>query len=200
MMKNKILTAYPNSTFETTKSEVIYIADFTKRTAQFEKSLRRGVEFLFNQPNDFNEPQKDMPCFVADNPNHISIDYNVFDDKQFIDEDNNQLKHGECCFFPTKNDGRSWFSIVEIKDCIPGKISEYKQNIIEKMDCMFRIFRNRVSIPNTLYFIVSFPRKKTLHSQALFNDYVDMKKYKKAFLVVTNSATIIDTHELKFGL
>ena len=199
-MKNKILTACPNSTFGSTKSEVIYIADFTKRTAQYENSLRRGVEFLFDQPIDPNEPQKIMPCLVVDNSNRISVDYNVFDDKQFIDEDNNQLKHGECCFFPTKNDGRSWLSIVEIKDCIPGKISDYKQNIIEKMDSMFRVFRNQVSIPNTIYFIVSFPRKKTVFNQALFNDYVDMKKYKKAFLVVTNSATIIDTHELKFGL
>lgn len=199
-MRNKILAAYPESVFEEKKSENIYIADFTKRTSSFEPSLRRGVKFLESQPSDPNETQKFMPCLVVQNPNHIAVDCNVFDDKQFVDEDKNQLKHGECCFFPTKNDGRSWFSIVEIKDCIPGKISEYKQNVIEKMDCMFRIFRNHVSIPNTLYFIVSFPRKKTIFNQALFNDYVDMKKYKKAFLVVTNSATIIDTHELKFGL
>ena len=199
-MRNRILAAYPGSTFKTTKSETIYVADFTKRTAHYEKSLRRGVEFLFDQPNDPNEPQKNMPCLIIDNPNHIYVDSNVFDDKQFIDEDNNQIKHGECCFFPTKNDGRSWFSIVEIKDCIPGKISEYKQNVIEKMDSMYNIFRNNVSIPNTIYFIVSFPRKKTLHNQALFDDYVDKKRYKKAFLVVTNSATIIDTHDIKFNI
>ncbi len=199
-MRNRILAAYPDSTFGATKSETIYIADFTKRTTKFEKSQKRGVEFLFIHPCDPNDAQQNMPCLVLDNHNHISIDYNIFDDSQFIDENRNQLKHGECCFFPTKNDGRSWFSIVEIKDCIPGKISEYKQNIIEKMDSMYSIFRNSVSIPNTIYFIVSFPRKKTLHNQALFDDYVDKKKYKKAFLVVTNSATIIDTHDLKFNM
>lgn len=199
-MRNRLLAAYPDSTFRTTKSETIYVADFTKRTAKFEQSQRRTVELLFTQPCDPNDAQKDMPCLVVENHNHVSIDYNIFDDNQFIDGDGNQVKHGECCFFPTKNDGRSWFSIVEIKDCISGKITDYRQNILEKMDSMYNIFRNNVLIPNTIYFIVSFPRKKTLHNQALFDDYVDKKKYKKAFLVVTNSATIIDTHDIKFDI
>lgn len=201
MMKNKILTAYPSSTFGTTKSDIFYIADFTKRTAQLEKSLRRGVEFLFDQPNDPYEPQKNLPCFVVSNPNHQSVDYNVFDDHQFKNEYGEDEKHGECCFFPTKNDGRSWFCIVEIKDCAVNQISGYKKDLAEKMDSMINIFRSNVSIPNRIYFIVSFPRNnKIANNHALLADYVDMKKYKKAVLVVTNSATIIDTHEIQFKI
>ena len=199
-MRNRILAAYPDSEFEERKSEVFYIADFTKRTANFDKSLKRGVEFLDSQPSDPNEPQKPMPCLIVQNPNHVSVDCNVFDDNQFLDDKGNQLKHGECCFFPTKNDGRSWFTVAEIKDCIPGKVSDYKRNIQETMDSVYEIFRNIVSIPNKFYFIVSFPRKKTALNQALFSDYVDMKKYRRAFLVVTNSAIIIDTHEIIFQL
>lgn len=199
-MRNKILATYPESVFEEKKSENIYIADFTKRTSSLEPPLRRGVEFLESQPSDPNETQKFMPCLVVQNPNHIAVDCNVFDDKQFVDEDKNQLKHGECCFFPTKNDGRSWFSVAEIKDCIPGNVTDYKRNIQEKMDSMYSIFRSTVSIPNKFYFIVSFPRKKTALNQALFTDYVNLHKYKRAFLIVTNSATIINTHEITFEL
>ena len=79
-MKNRILAAYPDSTFRTTKSETIYVADFTKRTAKFEQSQRRTVELLFTQPCDPNDAQKDMPCLVVENHNHVSIDYNIFDD------------------------------------------------------------------------------------------------------------------------
>lgn len=200
-MKSRILATYPGSVFGTTKSGKIYIADFTKRTASFEASQRRGVEILYTQPCDPNDTQKVMPCLVVENPNHVSIDCNLFDDAQFVDKDRNQLKHGECCFFPTKNDGRSWFCIVEIKDCAVNKMSEYKKNIAEKWDSMYKVFRKGVLIPNTIYFIVSFPRNDKLrNNHALLADYVDMKKYKKAVLVVTNSATIIDTHDISFKL
>lgn len=199
-MKNRILSAYPDSTFETTKSETIFIADFTKRTTKFEKSQRRGVEFLFVQPCDPNNNRREMPCFVVNNPNHQSVDYNVFDDHQFKDKYGKDVKHGECCFFPTKNDGRSWFCILEIKDCSVNQISGYKRNLAEKLESMINIFRNDVSIPNKIYFIASVPRNKTALNHALLSDYVDMKKYRRAVLVVTNSATIVDTHEIKFDL
>ncbi len=62
------------------------------------------------------------------------------------------------------------------------------------MDSMFDVFRNQVGISNTIYFIASFPRKKTDFDQSMFDDYVDKKKYRKAFLIVSNTATIIDNH------
>lgn len=188
-MKDKLLEKYPNSIFDRTKAKEIFIADFTRRTGS-----QRGVEITVIQPFDPNDMTRRMPCFMIANPNEQCIEYNIFDDKQFIDENNNQLKHGECCFFHSKNDGRSWFAILEIKDCSPKRITEYKKDIAEKAESMFNIIRNIVGIPNTIYFIASFPRSKTCFNQAMFDDYIDMKKYKKAFLVTSNKSTVIDNH------
>lgn len=188
-MKNRILAAYPDSVFVTKKPEKLFVADFTKRT-----NNERGVEFFEEQPKTPADPNKDMPCFVLNNPSRQSIEYSVFGTDQFKDEDGNNLKQGECCVFPTNNDGRSWFCIVEIKDCAVNKVSQYKKNIAEKMKSMFEIFRNKVGISNTIYFMASFPRQKAGFDQSMFDDYVDMKKYRKAFLVASNSATIIDNH------
>ena len=189
-MKNRILAAYPESEFGTKRSQKLFVADFTKRT-----DSKRGVEFFEEQPKTPADPNKDMPCFVMNNPSRQSIEYSVFNTDQFKDEDGNSLKQGESCVFPTNNDGRSWFCIVEIKDCAVNKVSQYKKDIAEKMKSMFEIFRNKVGIPNTLYFMASFPRKKADFDQSMFADYVDMKKFKKAFLVASNAATIIDNHQ-----
>jgi hypothetical protein len=188
-MRNRILATYPDSEFTTTKSEKLFVADFTKRTNNI-----RGVEIFEEQPKTPADTSKDMPCFVLNNSYKQSVDYNVFDTNQFKDDDGNSLKQGECCVFPTNNDGRSWFCIIEIKDCTVNKISQYKKDITEKMKSMFEVFRNKVGIPNTIYFIASFPRNKTDFDQSMFNDYVDMKKYRKAFLVASNVATVIDNH------
>lgn len=184
------MTAYPDSEFVTKRSEKLFVADFTKRTDN-----ERGVEFSEEQPKTPSDSTKDMPCFILNNPNRQSIEYSIFDTNQFKDEDGNSLKQGECCVFPTNNDGRSWFCIVEIKDCTVNKISKYKEEVAEKMKSMFEVFRNTVGIPNTIYFMASFPRKKADFDQSMFDDYVDMKKYRKAFLVASNSATIIDNHQ-----
>lgn len=188
-MKNKILSQYPNSIFQTTKSKQLFVADFKKRT-----NNERDVEISRTQPQDPNDATRLMPCYVLKNPTGQSLVYNIFDDLQFVDEFNNQLKHGECCFFPVKNDGRSWFCIVEIKDCAVDQISGYKQDIAEKAKSMFDIFKNNVGISNTIYFVASFPRKKTSFNQSMFDDYIDMKKYRKAFLVTSNNSTVIDNH------
>ena len=188
-MRSRILKKYPKSDFATSKSEKLYVADFTKRT-----NNERGVEFSEEQPKTPSDSTKDMPCFILSNPSKQQIDYSIFATQQFTDEDGNSLKQGECCVFPTNNDGRSWFCIIEIKDCTADKISQYKKDIAEKVKSMFDIFRNKIGIPNTIYFIASFPRKKTAFDQSMFDDYVDMKKYRKAFLVTSNYATIVDNH------
>lgn len=187
-MKNRILEKYPDSVFTTTRFQKVYFADFSKRT-----NKNRGVEVSETLPKDPNDENLDMDCFVMDNSHCHSLDCNVFDDLQFVDKDGKQLPHGECCVFPTINDGRSWFVIVEIKDS-KEKVSSFKKNIEGKMDSMFDIFRNQVGITNTIYFIASFP-PKTIHDQSMFDDYVSKKNYRKAFLVASNSATIIDNHQ-----
>lgn len=191
-MKSKILAKYPASTFETRASNVFYVADFTKRTQKNAAAQRRSVEFLDDIPDNPNDPSKPMQCLTVENPNGISIDCNVFDDNQFVDIHNNQLKHGECCFFPTNNNKDSWFSIAEIKDCRPSKTSAYKQDIQDKMDSMFQIFRNEVLITNRIYFIISFPRKKSAMNDAIYTDYVALKKYKSFVPLVSNRVVIKD--------
>lgn len=189
MMKNKILKSYPNSVFDTKKDTPIYIADFKERTQNI-----RGVEINVAQPHDPNTPNEEMPCFVLNNPSHQTLEFNIFDDNQFKDEDRKDLKHGEGCFFPSKNDGRSWLCILEIKDCAPGNVSSYNKDVFEKMESMYTIFRSKVGIPNTIYFIVSFPQKKTSFNQYIYEDYVEKKRMKKTFMVASNSATVIDNH------
>ncbi len=189
-MKSKILAKYPKSKFETKTSNEFYVADFTKRTQKNETAQRRGVEFLDIKPVDPNDPSKPMQCLTVENPNGISIECNIFDDCQFVDISNNQLKHGECCFFPNNNNKDSWFSIAEIKDCRPSKTSAYKQDIQDKMDSMFQIFRNEVSITNRIYFVISFPRKKSAMNDAIYTDYVALKKYSSFVPLVSNRVVI----------
>ena len=188
-MKSKILISYPDSVFNKTKDTPIFIADFRERTQNI-----RGVEISVDQPQDPNAPNEEMPCFVLNNPSRQTLDFNIFDDNQFKDEDGKDLKHGEGCFFPTKNDGRSWLCILEIKDCAPRNVSSYNKDVFEKVESMYAIFRGKVGIPNAIYFIVSFPQKKTSFNQYIYEDYVEKKRMKKAFMVATNSATVIDNH------
>ena len=195
-MKCKILAKYPASKFKTRASKVFYVADFTNRTQKNTMEQRRGVEFLDDMPVNPNEPSKPMQCLTVENPNGISIDCNVFDDNQFVDAHNNQLKHGECCFFPTNNNKDSWFSIAEIKDCRPSKTSAYKQDIQNKMDSMFHIFRNEVLITNRIYFIISFPRKKSTMNDAIYTDYVALKKYSRFVPLLSNCVVITDENTI----
>ena len=180
------------------KLENIYIADYTQRTKTLPQ--KRGVEFLDRQPADPIDPTKEMHYLLVDNPKAVSLECNIFDDNQFVDKTKHKYKHGECCFFPTKNDGRSWFSIVEIKDLEkPNNIKNYYEEIREKRDRMFDVFRKDVGITNTIYFIISFPmgkgQKERLFNDAIFMDHVELKR-KKFVPIVTNHFVITDIHEI----
>ena len=190
-MKNKILAKYPKSQLDTFKSNTLYIADFTKRTNNI-----RGVEISVAQPTDPNDPSKQMHYLVVENPNCISIDCNIFDDNQFVDPKSKvNRKHGECCFFPTINDGRSWFSIVEIKDCESKNIKYYYKEIKEKIDCMFDIFRNEIGIPNQIYFIISFPKGK-IFDDSIFTNYIELKQMRRLRPLITNRFVVTDNHNI----
>ena len=121
-MKNRILAAYPESEFGTTNSRQIFVADFTERT----KSVR-GVEIHEVLPNDPNDETVEMDCCAIANESALQIDYNVFRDNQFKDEEDEDMKHGECCMFPNKNDEKSWTLFIEIKDCKGSRVFKYKQ-------------------------------------------------------------------------
>lgn len=196
-MKSRILKAYPESTFGTTKAEKIYVADFTKRT-----SNERGVEISDVLPRDPNDSTADMDCCIVLNTNVLSIDYNVFKDNQFKDEEDDDLKHGECCMFPTINDDKSWILFIEIKDCKGSRISRYKQNVKEKLILNVGEFRKHgVILKNNVYGIVAFPRKKTAFNEMIVSDYTEYKTFYKEHgihLVPVNEVSIKDDKIIEF--
>lgn len=196
-MKSRILATYPDSVFGTTKASKIYVADFTKRTDN-----KRGVEIGEMQPKDPNDASVYMDCCVIVNDNALQIDYNVFKDNQFKDEEDEDMKHGECCLFPTVNDEKTWVLFVEIKDCKGSRISKYKHNVKEKLILNVEEFRKQgVIIDNNVYGVVAFPRKKTAFNEMIVSDPIEYKKFYKEHgihLVPVNEVSIKDDKIIEF--
>ena len=161
-MKNKIQTAYPESVFQTTSAETIYVADFTERT----KSNRK-VEIHMSLPS-VPDGDENMDCLKLNNKQPISLDFSMFEDQQFKDEEGKDISHCECCFFPTLNDERSFVAFVEIKDCKAKNVATYKDKMKEQILSTVHLFRSSGIIDKQkVYGILSFPRKKKM----LFNDF-----------------------------
>jgi len=198
-MKNKILSKYPQSEFSEFDSDSIYFVDFTHRTEKYPEDLRKGVEIHSDQPVNPNNPAQKMPCFIVKNPNNTSLLFNIFSDSQFKDDNGNEIKHGEGCFLPTSNNENSWFCIIEIKDCLKGKVSKYIEDVKDKAIIMFDIFKKNDLFPNNpVYFIASFPRKVAL-DQSIFDNYVELKKHKKTYTIATNSMVVNNNCFIDFG-
>ena len=173
-MKSRILAAYPDARFESGNAPVFYIADFTERTG----SLRK-VEIHEVIPQVPGE-SRNMDCLVVGNPNAYTIEFNVFEDNQFKDEEGNDVQHCECCLFPSANNGTSWVALVEIKDCKPKNIVHYKEKVKEQIISTVQFFRNVriVAGLQKVYGIISFPRKKkAAFNETIFTDYVEYKRF-----------------------
>ena len=173
-MKSRILTAYPYSQFKQGNAPVFYIADFTERT----KSLRK-VEIYATIPLTPDETQN-MDCLTVNNPKTLTIEFNVFDDNQFKDEEGRDIQHCECCLFPTANDDTSWLAFVEIKDCKPRNIADYKEKVKEQIISTVQLFRNAkiVAKRQKIYGIISFLRKKkTDFNETIFTNYAEYKEF-----------------------
>lgn len=196
-MKNKIIKEYPDSTFGETNAPVFYVADFTERTGNV-----RGVEVLNSIPADPNNNDVEMDCCCIKNTKELMVDYNIFDDTQFVDEDGKMLKHGECCMFPHNNNAKTWLLFIEIKDCKGSRIGKYKKNVKEKSIKNVEIFRDKKIITdNNVYCIASFPRKKTAFNEMIVTDPTEYKKFYKEHgfrFVPTNEVSIKDDAILEF--
>lgn len=176
-MKNRILTAYSDSVFGTTNASKIYVADFTKRTQN-----ARGVEIHESLPKDPNDATIDMDCCIVINGNELQIDHNVFKDNQFKNVEDEDMKHGECCLFPTVNDDKAWILFIEIKDCKGSRISKYKQDVKEKLILNVGEFiKHGVILNNKVYGVVAFPRKKTAFNEMIVSDPIEYKKIYKQY-------------------
>ena len=162
-MKNKIQTAYPESVFQTTSAETIYVADFTERT----KSNRK-VEIHMSLPS-VPDGDENMDCLKLNNKQPVSLDFSLFEDHQFKDEEGKDISHCECCFFPTLNNERSFVAFVEIKDCKAKSVSQYRNKAKEQILSTVQMFKSSDLIidKQRVYGILSFPRRKKM----LFNDF-----------------------------
>lgn len=195
-MKDRILATYPDSEFGTSNSQQIFVADFTKRTTN-----QRGVEIHELKPyNDIDKTE--MDCCVIINESELQIDYNVFRDNQFKNEEDNDMQHGECCMFPNKNDEKSWILFIEIKDCKPSRIFRYKQDVKDKLILNVKEFRDKgIIIDNKVYGVASFPRKKTAFNDMIVSDYSEYKIFVKEYgihFMPTNKVFIENVSTLKF--
>ena len=161
-MKNKIQAAYPQSVFQTTSEETIYVADFTERT---ESKRKVEIHASFPAAPDGDE---NMDCLKLNNKQPVSLDFCLFDDHQFKDEEGKDISHCECCFFPTLNDEGSFVAFVEIKDCKAKSVSQYRNKAKEQILSTVQMFKTSEIIERQrIYGLLSFPRKKKM----LFNDF-----------------------------
>ena len=159
-MKSKIQTAYSQSVFQSTSAETIYVADFTERT-----NSARKVEIHTTEPC-LPDSGESMDCLKVNNRDKVGLEFCLFDDHQFKDEEGKDISHCECCFFPTEN--ASGLGFVEIKDCKAKNVATYKDKMKEQILSTVHLFRSSGIVDNQkVYGILSFPRKKKM----LFNDF-----------------------------
>jgi len=159
-MKSKIQTAYSQSVVQSTSAETVYMADFTERT----NSVRK-VEIHTEIPC-VPDSSEAMDCLKVNNRDKVGLEFCLFDDHQFKDEQGKDISHCECCFFPTEN--ASGLGFVEIKDCKAKNVATYKDKMKEQILSTVHLFRSSGIVDEQkVYGILSFPRKKKM----LFNDF-----------------------------
>ena len=159
-MKSKIQIVYSQSVFQSTSAETIYVADFTERT-----NSARKVEIHTAEPC-VPDSGESMECLKVNNRDKVGLEFCLFDDHQFKDEEGNDISHCECCFFPTEN--ASGLGFVEIKDCKAKNVATYKDKMKEQILSTVHLFRSSGIVDEQkVYGILSFPRKKKM----LFNDF-----------------------------
>lgn len=140
-MRSRIRQHYQDTYITTRSVETLYLADFSERTQK-----TRGVEVHNTIPSCPDNPDREMDCVRLYNPTCIGIEFNIFDDHQFKDEHGNDLRHCECCIFPSENHNKSWVVMLEIKDCKPKNISDYKDDVVQQIISVTNIFVKKISL------------------------------------------------------
>lgn len=194
-MKSRIRLHYPSSTITSRVSNSFYVADFSERT----KSARK-VEIHHLIPACPLNPENTMDCIEIKNENSLSIDFNIFDDCQFH-VDGKDIEHCEGCFYPTTNHDRSWIAMMEIKDCKPKNIRDYKDKAIDQIVASTTIYRSKnIITSHRVYGIISMPRCKVSFNNTIFGmppKYKELKKAHNILFAATNQIIIINDIKLK---
>ena len=195
-MRSRIRQHYPDTDITTRSVPSIYIADFSDRT-----NKDRGIEVHNTLPSCPNNPDRGMDCVVIHNPSQIDIDVNVFDDHQFKDDEGRDVRHCECCIFPSENHDKSWVVMLEVKDCKPKNISDYKDDVIEQIISTTSIFRQKnIITTHKVYGMVSFPKSKVSFNNTIFGmppEYTRLKKQHKILFAAANKIEIKDNSTIK---
>lgn len=185
-MKSKIQTAYPQSVFQSTSAETVYMADFTERT-----NSARKVEIHTAEPC-VPDSGESMDCLKVNNRDKVGLEFCLFDDHQFKDEEGKDISHCECCFFPTEN--ASGLGFVEIKDCKAKNVATYKDKMKEQILSTVHLFRSSGIVDEQkVYGILSFPRKKKM----LFNDFPYRDIYETTRWVKDYGIHLVAANEVK---
>ncbi|MCK8622360.1 hypothetical protein [Prevotella sp. E13-27] len=190
-IKNLIRRWLGHSVIVVESSPDIYVADMTNRSQN-----TRGIEIT-----DHQQPSPDgngmMDSLVFHNPNILSVDFCIFDDHDFkhpyeLRDD----KHCEGCMYPTLHDPASWMVFVEIKDCKPQYIKEYKKEAKRQIFNAVKAFCHRkIILKERIYGIISCPRQHVAFNDSIFTDVYEVTRLKHFTGIryyATNEALIID--------
>lgn len=195
-MRNRIRLHYPETYITSRNVPIIYIADFSERTQGV-----RGIEVHNTQPISPENSCCEMDCAKLKNPSQIDINVNIFDNNQFKDEQGNDLRHCECCIFPSENHDKSWVIMLEIKDCKPKNISSYKEDVIEQIISATNMFRQKnIITTHKVYGVISIPRSKVSFNNTIFGmppEYMSLKKQHKILFAASNVIEITDNSAIK---
>lgn len=192
-MRTKIAGEYPEAEFLRSSAQVIYIVDFSERT----KAVRK-VEVHETIPECPGKAGHFMDCFQLSNPKSLPIDFHIFSDHQFVDEEGKDIEHCECCFFPvSSSEGQIWIGFLEIKDCKVKNIVRYKEKTKEQIIFTVHSFREKGILHSCqIYGIISFPRKKKVaFDQTIFDDITEYKrlyKEERIHFFATNEVVVKD--------
>ena len=196
MMRNRIRLHFPDTDVLSRESAIFYVADFSERTGS-----ARKVEVHQTIPFCPLNPEKPMDCVEIKSEKSISIDFNIFSDDQFKDCNGKLIEHCEVCFFPTKNDSGSWVALMEIKDCKPKNISDYKDKVVDQIVSATNIYRSKnIITSHKVYGIIAMPRCKVSFNNTIFGMppiYKELKKKHKILFAATNHVVIIDDTNIK---
>lgn len=195
-MKNKIQVVYPKSVFITTSAETVYVADFTERTGS-----ARKVEVHTSIPNAPGN-KSSMECLKLNNKQPVDLVFNVFGEHQFKDKEGKDVSHCECCFFPSLSFGHTFIAFVEIKDCKPGKISDYKEKVKEQIQSTLKLFKSSSIVEKEkVYGIISFPRRnKVAFNEYFYRDNYELTKWVKSYgihLIASNEIDVVSDKEIR---
>lgn len=188
-MRNRIIAHYPSSKILSSKCKTMYIADFSYRTES-----KRGVELHEEEPMCPQNPESKMDCVEIVNNYEIYIDFQSFDNYLFKSEDNKNIEHCECCLFPTDNNDSSWIMMLEVKDCKPKNMVNYRNKAINQIVSVTKVFRKQKIITNhKVHGIIAIPQHKMAFDHTIFglpSDYKELREKYHIHFAATNKISI----------